>query len=211
MHQKRLLIALVLSSTILLAWSYFFTPTKPPQNAQPAASPTPEAVANSSPASQTPSTTPATTAMPAVANITAAPKRTITVTTPLYTAKFETLGAEPVSWIITKNKISETPIYSVKGTKQDKILLELISPEGLQRQPRLVPLQLHTGDAALDEVLRAATYRVEGVDSAEGDVTIDLTNTQKKELTFVFEEPNQVQVRKTIVFDAERYETDMAV
>ncbi len=211
MHQKRLLIALVLSSTILLAWSYFFPPIKQPQNAQPAASPSSEAVASTTPPTQTPSATPATSTPLPVANLTAAPKRTITVTTPLYTAKFETLGAEPVSWIIIKNKISQTPIFSVKGKKSEQIPLELISAEGLQRQPRLVPLQLHTGDAALDEVLRAATYRVEGVDSAEGDVTIDLKDKDKKELTFVYEDSNQVQVKKTIAFDAERYETDMAV
>ena len=42
--------------------------------------------------------------------------------------------------------------------------LELISPEGLKRQPRMVPLQLQTGDAALDSALSSSTYRVEGVD-----------------------------------------------
>ena len=45
------------------------------------------------------------------------------------------------------------------GPKEDRILLELISAEGLQRQPRLVPLQLQTGDAALDEVC-VSPYRV---------------------------------------------------
>ena len=212
MHQKRLLLALALSSAILLAWTYFFGPTKPPQNGQPGASPSPTATANTSPANQTVNTTPSPATPPLqLANVTAAPKRTITITTPLYTTKFDTMGAEPVSWVIIKNRISQSAIFSVKGKKEDKIPLELISPEGLQRQPRLVPLQLHTGDAALDEVLRSATYRVEGVDNPNGDVTIDLTHGGKKELTFVFEEPNQIQVRKTIVFDAERYETDLAV
>jgi hypothetical protein len=75
----------------------------------------------------------------------------------------------------------------------------------------LVPLQLQTGDAVLDELLRSATYRVEGVDNPDGDVLVDLNHDQKKELTFVFEEPNQVQIRKKIIFDGERYETDMAV
>jgi YidC/Oxa1 family membrane protein insertase len=211
MHQKRLLIALVLSSTILLAWSYFFPPTRQTPPAQPTASPAPTTEAGTAPANQTANPTPTTSTPVQVANVTAAPKRTITVTTPLYTATFDTLGAEPVSWVIIKNKISKTEIYSVKGKKQDKHPLELISPDGLQRQPRLVPLQLHTGDAALDEILRAATYRVEGVDTAEGDVAIKLTDGQKQELTFVFEEPNQVQVRKTLVFDADRYETGLAV
>ena len=211
MNQKRVLLALILSSTILLLWTWFFPPVKPPQNAQPGASPSPSASANASPSTQTANANPATTTPVQVANINAAPKRTITVATPLYTAKFETQGAEPVSWVILKNRISQREIFSVKGKKQDRIPLELISPEGLQRQPRLVPLQLQTGDAALDEVLRAATYRVEGVDTAQGDVTIDLTQGGKKELTFVFEDPNQVQVRKTIVFDADRYETDLLV
>lgn len=210
MQQKRLLLALILSSVILVAWSFLFPPVPPPQNAQPGATASPSATASASPA-QTANTSPATSTPVQVANVTSAPKRTITVKTPLYTAKFETLGAEPVSWIITANKNSQTPIYSVKGKKEDKIALELISPEGLNRQPRMVPLQLQTGDAALDEVLRAATYRVEGVETPEGDVSIDLTHGQKKELTFVFEEPNQVQVRKTMVFDADRYETDFVV
>ncbi len=211
MNQKRVLLALILSSTILLLWSWFFPPIKNPQNAQPGASPSPAASANASPATPTANANPATSTPVVAANLTAAPKRTITVTTPLYSAKFETQGAEPVSWIIIRNRISQQLIYSVKGRKSDKLPLELISSEGLQRQPRLVPLQLHTGDAALDEVLRAATYRVEGVDTPEGDATINLTNGQKKELTFVFDDPNQVQVRKTIVFDAERYETDLLV
>lgn len=208
MQHKRLLLALLLSSAILFLWSYFY-PVAPPRDAQPGASPSPTAVASASPSQ--PATSNPTPAPLQVANVNAAPKRTITIKTPLYTTKFETLGAEPVSWIITTNKNSQTPIFSVAGKKEDKKPLELILPEGLNRQPRLVPLQLQTGDAALDDILRTATYRVEGVDSPEGDVQIDLTHGQKKELTFVFEDPNQIQVRKSIVFDAERYETDLNV
>ena len=210
MQQKRLLLALALSSTILLAWTYFFSPVKNPQNAQPGAAPSPTASATTSPA-QTANTTPTPSTAIQVSNLTAAPKRTITVKTPLYTAKFDTLGAEPISWVITANKNGLKPIYSVKGPKEEKHPLELISAEGLQRQPRMVPLQLHTGDATLDELLRSATYRVEGVDNPEGDVVLDLTDKPKKELTFVFEDPNQVQVRKTIVFDPEHYETGLTV
>lgn len=210
MQQKRLLLALLLSSTVLLLWSFLYPPQKSQQDAQPSASPSPTATAGAQ-SSQTPGATPTPSTPVQVANISAAPKRTITIKTPLYVTKFETLGAEPVSWVITTNKNSQTPIYSVAGHKADKKPLELISPEGLNRQPRLVPLQLQTGDAALDEVLRAATYRVEGLDQAEGDAEIDLSHGQKKELTFVFEDPNQVQVRKKILFDADRYETNLAV
>src|SRR6185369_1283868 len=138
-------------------------------------------------------------------------QRTITIRTPLYDAKFDTLGAEPVSWIIKKNKITEREIYSVGGRRADKKPLELISSEGLQRQPRMVPLQLQTGDEALDTALRSSTYKVEGVDQASGDVIIDLAQNEKRELTFVFEDGNGTQVRKKLLFDAERYETDLSL
>src|SRR5215207_1884580 len=171
MQQKRLLLALLLSSAILFLWSYFSPP--PPPNQNPTATPSPAA------SQTTPETTATSTpAVPAVPlptpNVNAAPQRTVTIRTPLYDAKFDTLGAEPVSWIIKKNKNSQAEIYSVAGRKQEKIPLELISPEGLKRQPRMVPFQLQTGDNALDAVLSSTTYSVEGVDSPSGDVDIDL-------------------------------------
>jgi len=129
----------------------------------------------------------------------------------LYDVNFDTLGAEPVSWIIKKNKITERDIYSVGGRRSDKLPLELISAEGLKRQPRMVPLQLQTGDETLDAALRSSTYKVEGVDQASGDVEINLGEKEKKELTFVFEDGNGTQVRKKLVFDSERYETDLSL
>jgi YidC/Oxa1 family membrane protein insertase len=89
--------------------------------------------------------------------------------------------------------------------------LELISPEGLKRQPRLAPLQLQTGDAAFDSALSTSTYKVEGLDQAGGDVEVNLKPGEKKELTFVYEDANRNQVRKRIVFDADRYETDLSL
>ena len=141
----------------------------------------------------------------------AAPQRTLTVRTPLYEAKFDTLGAEPLSWIIKVNKHNNRPIYSVGGRKEDQIPLQLISPEGLKRQPRMVPFQLQTGDGALDYALSSSTYKVEGVDQPDGDVDVNLKSGEKKELTFVLEDPNGTQVRKKILFDADHYETDLSV
>ena len=139
-----------------------------------------------------------------------APQRTITVRTDLYEVKFDTRGAEPISWIIKKNRYSNTDIYSVAGRKSERIPLQLISPEGLNRQPRQVPFQLQTGDPALDSVLASSTYRVEGAD-ANGDVDLNLGGDDKKQLTFVLEDANGLQVRKTIAFDAEKYETDLSL
>ena len=207
MQQKRLLLALVLSSAILFGWSYFYPVTSPPKQ-PPGATPLPSA---SSTQAQTANANAQPGAPPAapVTNVTAAPKRIITVTTPLYEAKFDTLGAEPISWIIKSNKLTNVPIYSVAKPKHDEVPLQLISEEGLKRQPRLVPFQLQTGDAALDAALSSSTYRVEGIQET-GDV-VKLARDEKKELTFVFEDANRVQVRKKIVFDANYYETDLSL
>jgi YidC/Oxa1 family membrane protein insertase len=207
MQQRRLLIALVLSSAILFLWTYFY-PVGPPKNQQPGASASPSPAATQTPTQAAVPAAPAAT--PAV-SISQAPQRTITVKTDLYEAKFDTRGAEPVSWIIKKNRYSKSEIYSVAGKKSDKKPLELISPEGLRREPRQVPFQLQTGDAAFDTLLASSTYRVEGLDSATGDADLNLAPGEKKQLTFVLEDANGVQVRKTLAFDAERYETDLSV
>jgi YidC/Oxa1 family membrane protein insertase len=209
MQQKRLLLALLLSSAILFLWSYF-SPAPPPQKQNPAATPSPTA-SQTTPETTTTSTPAGPAAPLPTANVNAAPQRTITIRTPLYDAKFDTLGAEPVSWIIKKNKNSQSEIYSVAGHKRDKVPLELISQEGLKRQPRMVPLQMQTGDSTMDVMLSSSTYRVEGIDSPNGDVDLTIGPGEKKQLTFVLEDANRFQVRKTIVFDAERYETDLSV
>ena len=209
MQQKRLLIALVASSVILFLWSYLFPPP-PIQNQNSAATPSPSATATATPTDSS-ATQPAQAAPQATPNVTAAPQRFVTIKTPLYEAKFDTLGAEPVSWVIKVNKNNQQPIYSVAGKKSDQKPLELISPDGLKRQPRMVPLQLQTGDTALDYALSSSTYKVEGVDQASGDVLVNLVKDEKKELTFVLEDANGVQVRKRIIFDAQRYETDLSV
>lgn len=207
MQQRRLLLALILSSVILFLWTYFY-PTPPPkdQQATATASPSPTATVN---APQSPAQT-APIAAP-VAAISEAPQRTITIKTDLYEATFDTRGAEPISWIIKKNKHSKTEIYSVAGRKSDKKPLELISPEGLNRQPRMVPLQLKTGDETLDALLASSTYRVEGADVSNGDVELNLGKGETKQLTFVLEDSNGLQVRKAISFHADEYQTDLSV
>ncbi|HEY0367718.1 MAG TPA: membrane protein insertase YidC [Pyrinomonadaceae bacterium] len=208
MQQKRLLLALVLSSAILFLWSYF-SPVTPPtqkQGTTPSASASPSATQTASSSNQ-----PAPAAPAPAANVSAAPQRTITVRTPLYDARFDTLGAEPVSWILKVNKNNNTEIYSVGADKSQKQPLELISQEGIKRQPRMAPLQLQTGDASLDSALSSSTYKVEGVDQAGGDVDVNLGPGEKKELTFVYEDANRNQVRKKIVFDADHYETDLSL
>ena len=208
MQQKRLILALVLSTAILFAWTYFY-PVQPPKNNQ-----------TNSTASATPSVTPQTQAgatssqaLPTVsANTqTMAPRRSLTVRTPLYEVKFDSQGAEPVSWIIVKNKNSERKIWSVAGNKKTPVSLELISPEGLKRQPRQVPLQLQTGDGVLNDILATSSYRLEGIDQTSGDVELNLQKGEKKQVTFVLEGVEGLTLRKSLLFDGDNYQTDLNV
>src|SRR5262249_18721909 len=98
----------------------------------------------------------------------------------------------------------------VAGRKSDKKPLELISSEGLNRQPRAVPLQLQTGDATLDSVLASSTYRLEGPNTTGGDIDFNVGAGEKKQLTFVLEDGTGLQVRKTIGFDGDKYATDLS-
>src|SRR5436190_6866309 len=214
MQQKRLIIALVLSSAILFLWSYFY-PGKPPENPQPAPAASPTATATPATTqsaqnsqSQQPSSSQSSPTVPQ-GN---APRRVLTVRTPLYDIKFDSQGAEPISWIIKKNKSKEgeKEIFSVAGRSKERIPLELISPEGLNRQPRQVPLQIHTDDAAFDAAIAAATYKVEGVDGTTGDLEINLTAGQKKQISFLLDDGG-AQIKKTVVFDADRYTADLSV
>src|SRR6185503_6478485 len=50
-----------------------------------------------------------------------------------------------------------------------------------------------------------------GVDVSNGDVDLELKEKEKKQLTFVLEDASGVQIKKAILFDAERYETDLSL
>ncbi|HEX6730624.1 MAG TPA: membrane protein insertase YidC, partial [Pyrinomonadaceae bacterium] len=210
MQQKRLILALILSSAILFLWTFFY-PAPTPQNqnnqANSAVSESPQPTASATPSPDTANQQSVTSVGPS----TAAPQRMLTIRTPLYEAKFDSRGAEPVSWIIKKNKRTDVQIYSSASTREKRQSLELISPAGLSRQPREVPLQLRTGDSALDAALSSSTYKIEGIDAADGDAELNLSSGQRQQVTFVLENANGVQVRKTVEFDADRYDTDLVV
>lgn len=211
MQQKRLILALLISTAILFSWSYLF-PGKPPTQDKPAES-VPAASPIATPATSTGSPAPAAPNLPLAAD--AAPqvaRRTVRIKTPLYEAKLDSLGSEVVSWIIEKNKDSGREIHSVAGDKNNKVPLELISPEGLKRKPREAPLQIITGDTVLDMLLATTNYQVEGVDTPEGDVEITLSANEKRSITFLIRDGGSgLNVTKKITFDAERYSTDLEV
>lgn len=120
MQQKRLLLALLISTAILFSWSYLF-PVNPPKENKPE-----ETAATSAPTpSPTPETRPSapSTAKPTVEAGDQGPRRTVIIKTPLYEAKFDSQGAEVVSWIIKKNKDTGRSIYSIAGDKNHPVPL----------------------------------------------------------------------------------------
>ncbi len=205
MQQKRLVLALLISTVIIVLWTYL-APIKPPQpntNSTPSATQQPTATASPAPTAQP---SPSVSSLPAVEQ---SPRRAVVIKTPLYVAKFDSQGAEVVSWIITKNKDSQTPITSIAGGKNSSIPLELVSAEGLKRSPREAPLQLLTGDNALDAQLSQASYRIDGNDST-GDFELTLAGEETKRLTFLFKDPGTgLDVVKTVSFRADRYEVEL--
>ncbi len=209
MQQKRLILALLISTVILFLWSYLF-PAKPPQQGtvpQPTATASPSASLSSAQGTPPPA---ASQAGPVVELKGDEVRRTLVIKTPLYEARFDSRGAEIVSWIIKKNKDSGREIYSIAGNKNNKIPLELVSPEGLKRQPRDVPLQVATGDSALDAVLATTSYKIEGIDAPSGDVEITLGPHEKRSIGFVARDSaNGLDVAKRIVLDAERYTIEL--
>jgi YidC/Oxa1 family membrane protein insertase len=210
MQQKRLLLALLISTAIIVIWTYL-VPVKPPQpnnNSNTASnqqSPTPAAPSPSaSVATPTPNVT-------TTASAPQAPRRNVVISTPLYETKIDTQGAEVVSWIIKKNKDSNADIYSVAGGKNNKIPLQLVSAEGLKRAPRQVPLQLMTGDSTLDAALVSGSYQVEG-DTTTGDVQFQLAGQDSKKVSFLFKDPaTGLDLVKTITFHGDRYEVELEI
>jgi YidC/Oxa1 family membrane protein insertase len=211
MQQKRLILALLISTAILFLWSYL-VPVKPPQ--QPAASPSPQATAQPT-GSATNSPVVVSTPVPAAApaeSANAAPHRVVLIKTPLYEAKFDSRGAEATSWIIKKNKDSQQEIYSVGGDRKTHIPLELVSQEGLKRQPREAPLQLATGDGAVDSLLTSTNYSIEGIDGGTGDAELTLGAGETKRITFLLKDAaTGLDVAKTLVLNADSYIADLEV
>src|SRR5687768_8176070 len=184
MQQKRLIIALLISTAILFLWSYLVPvqPPKPdptPQSPSPQASTPQQTVTPPAPPGTSPTPVAAVPAGSPSAPTNVAPHRTLWIKTPLYEAKLDSRGAEAISWIIKENKDTGKDIYSVAGNTSARIPLELVSPDGLKREPREAPLQLATGDATVDNLLTSSNYAIEGVDGA-GDTEVTLGADEKK-------------------------------
>lgn len=211
MQNKRLLLATVLCLAILLGWQYFFAPKEPPpnnSNNSPTQQASPSQSANQA---ATPTPTPAPANSPAAQDNT--PQRTLTIQTPLYDVKLDSKGAVATSWILKKHNDPDLkkikPIYSVGGTKDKPMPLELISQEGLKKGE--APLRIEIDDQNVNTLLRDRNYSISG--TGEGENTIELKEGfGSKRIDFVLkDESTGVDLTKSITFNENRYDVDVEV
>lgn len=198
MQQKRLVIALLISTAILFLWTYLVpvTPPQPTTSVQPSPQPTAAPTSSATPVS---SATASSLPPP-----TTAPHRTVTIKTPLYEAKLDSQGAAAVSWIIKKNKDTGREIFSVAGNHSARIPLELVSHKGLERQPPEAPLQVITGDQPADAVLTSANYAIAGDAATEDEIV--LQPGEKRRVEFTLTDPTTgLNVTKALTFNGDDY------
>ena len=204
--QFRFMIAAVLSMVVLFGWSYFFAPTRPPDNTNTAT------VANANVA--TPTAAPASQGQPVAPVATPPivaetnPNRSVTIKSPLYEVTLDSKGAVASSWILLKNKSpkGEYPLYADGSTDTEKKPLQLISQKALEQNPRELPFRLATADPNVALVANERNYQV----SATSDEII-LTDGQETKIDFTLVGENGIEVRKSFVFRADSYVADLAV
>jgi YidC/Oxa1 family membrane protein insertase len=202
MDKQRFVLAIVLSAAILLGWS-LLNPVKTPPPQDNTNANTATAQQGSSPAAspQATGTNPEQSPVQPEKPGCALGEETITITTPLYHVNLDTCGAVATSWIIDKNKESNTNLYSVAGNKTP---LELIW-QGEKDKARTsfdAPLRLATGDENIDRLLATSKYHYKKLESKSDEQTIEFSLT---------DESAKLQLTKTITFHPAQYSADIKV
>jgi len=205
-NQSRFLIAAVLSMAILFGWSYFFAPPPANTNSNTAANTNTATAANTNAATPTP----APQAQPQTVEVTpdTTPSRTITVKSDLYEVKLDSKGAVPTSWILLKTKSpkGDYPIYADGSNGTEKKPLQLISQRALEQTPRELPFKLTAGDPAIATAANERNYQI-----SVAEDTVTLNAGDEKTIEFSLTSDNGVEVKKSFVFRADSYMSDLAV
>jgi YidC/Oxa1 family membrane protein insertase len=202
--QSRFFIAAALSLAVLFAWSYFFAPKKPADNAN-----TAQNVANTAtetPAPQLAQQNPVQNQQPQTSAPTSdsIPNKVITIKSPLYEVKLDSKGAVATSWILRRDKSpqGDKPLFAESSTDQDKKPLELISSKALEG--REVPFRLSTGDQNTDAIVNERNYEI----SVNEEIT-ELAAGQEKQIVFTLKDASGLEVTKTFLFRADSYVSDL--
>lgn len=206
--QSRFMIAIVLSMAVLLIWTYFFKPQAPATNSNTAQNSN-VAIANTNTALAQPTTTVQNTAPTVAAVPDSVPNKVVTLESPLYKVKLDSRGALATSWILVKNVSShgEKILHSDGSTKEIKKDLELIAPQAVEANPRVLPFRLVTGDDALDQLINDRNYQ-----ASVAEDKVQLNGQESKQIDFVLrDEANALEVTKSFVFRADNFVSDLSV
>ena len=175
MEERRLLLAVALSLLVLTAYSLLFAPTPPPPT--PAVGPSPAAAAAAPavtpPAAARAATPEAPALVPAVAD---ERERRVEVVGPEYSVAFTNRGARLVSWTLARYR-------DARGRPE-----EMVPAQGAGVRP----LDVETGDPALDARLRDALFQP----STE---SLTVSGKEPRTLRFTFSD-GEVAAEKTLSF-----------
>ena len=196
MEQSRLLLAIVISLVIFLAWQFFFAP--PPPEQQPVKKAEAPAGAKEQPVQTQDQAKPYSadseqtglTAQPATGGTATPIERTITVETPLYEAKISESGAVVYSFLLKKYR------------------------ESVQKNAQLKQVLINERAAGVGH-LGFSGKSIAGLDKAvfSTDLTAErvVVNERTRNLAFVWRSPEGVVIQKTFSFDSESYVVGMDV
>ncbi|HVF30052.1 MAG TPA: membrane protein insertase YidC [Pyrinomonadaceae bacterium] len=198
--QSRILTAAVLSMLVLLGWSYFYTPTRPDSNSN-AGTTSVNTQATPTQASAPQQSAPVAM-QPAAATPDTTPNRTVTIKSPVYEVTLDSRGAVASSWIILKK--NDDPIYADGSTDANKKPLQLISPKAIEQ--RELPFRLIAPDPNLTALVNDRNYQV----SVPED-TIVLAPGEERRIEFVLTGDGGLEAKKSFVFRADDYVSDLAV
>ena len=201
--QTRFMLAAVLSLLVLTGYSYFFAPTPPEENAN--------VNANTSQANSTevakkeedkkpaPEETPEEEKEAESEEVEEAPNKIVKIKTPLYEVTLDSKGAVATSWILLVNdspdQVDRKFLYAQGSTETEKKPLELVSQEGLKREPRQVPFKITTADPSLDKTVNNKNYEV-----SISDENIELTGSEEKQIDFTLKGADGLEVKKSFSF-----------
>ena len=207
-NQSRFLIAAVLSMAVLFTWQFFFAPKPVPQ-----ADNTNTAVAanSSAPTAANVATTGANPVQQLAAPTVAAdvtPNRTIIIKSPLYQVTLDSKGAVATSWIMLRNKTpkSDFPVFADGSNASNEKPLELISQEALSRSPKEVPFRISTDDPNINTVVNDRNYQISAPES-----TVTLAAGEERQIEFTLADAGGTTAKKTFIFRADSYVSDLAV
>jgi YidC/Oxa1 family membrane protein insertase len=173
MEERRLLLAVALSLVVLTAYSLLFAPPPAPPAASPAPTPASAPVAAAVASPVAPAEAPSVPASPAVSD---ERERRVEVQAPDYTVAFTNKGARPVSWTLARFRDSQ-------GAPE-----EMVPARGAG----LRPLDVETGDPAIDARLREALYQP----SSE---TLSVSGHEPRTLRFSWSD-GELAAEKTLEF-----------